>query len=152
MRCYGKEVNSHNELGHIPWILWPRKEKHDRGWQNGPGINQETRSACRWRFLRWMHRSMTLTWQHTQQRNNKKKTTSIPAYFWKSGFDAWKSILTLSKGATTVFACLVVSADALENVTQTHHTTSDSTRQTWPDDVVPWLFIIWHRHSIRAHS
>jgi len=60
----------------------------------------------------------------------QKKTTSIPAYFWKSGFDAWKSILTLSKGATTVFACLVVSADALENVTQTHHTTSDSTRQT----------------------
>src|ERR1700683_3406363 len=27
-----------------------------------------------------------------------------PAYFWKSGLDAWKRILTLSSGATTVFA------------------------------------------------
>jgi len=34
---------------------------------------------------------------------------SIPAYFWKSGLDDWNSILTLSKGATTVFAYFILS-------------------------------------------
>jgi len=102
MLCDRKEVDSHNELGHTPRILWPRKEKHDRGWQNGLGIDQKIRFDCRWRFLRGMHHSMIL--KTLSKATKKKEHSSVPAYFWKSGFDAWKSILTLSKGATTVFA------------------------------------------------
>ena len=33
------------------------------------------------------------------------KRRDAPAYFWKSGLEAWKRILTLSSGATTVLAC-----------------------------------------------
>ena len=32
--------------------------------------------------------------------------SNVPVYFRKSGFEAWKRILTLSRGATAVFACM----------------------------------------------
>ena len=37
--------------------------------------------------------------------NIKMVMAHRPVYFWKSGLDAWNRILTLSRGATAVFAC-----------------------------------------------
>ena len=86
----------------------------------------------------------------------------VPAYFWKSGLDAWKRILTLSRGATTVFACSHESGDGMcqQRMSQgarrskerktTYDTTGDTTCETGAKDVAEALPVF--RGYIGGHS
>lgn len=71
-----------------------------------------------------------------------------PAYFWKSGFEAWKRILTLSSGATTVLAYTKTECLKITPETSNYSPHNPRLLQQLPTEerIAGFACLFWQRH------
>ena len=106
--CTRNEMHVHDESGHKTCTLFLNTEIFAVVLPSDPGTAHVYHRTYICPCQRATRLQMNLQdYGKIEEQRYGLVARNVPEYFANSGFDVWKRILTLSRGATTVFACSV---------------------------------------------